>query len=109
MSSTRRVTLSLPAHLVADLNDVSRRLGCTRSAALVGVLENALPPLRALLDALPAEDIRPEGVTEGAGRRLRGASGAVLRDQLSGIQDLLSSVPGSEEFELVSDEPQERG
>jgi len=100
MASTRRVTLTIPVDLVANLDDISRRLGCTRSAVLTGLLQDALPPLRALLDALPVEDLRPDGVDEGAGRRLRGASGEVLRDQISAIQDMVNSIPDSDEFEL---------
>jgi len=107
MSSTRRISLTIPSDLVADLDDISTRLGCSRSASVTGLLANSLPALRAFVDSLPDDLVRPDGVEEGAGRRLRGASGAVLRDQLDNIRGMLDTVSDPSDFALepCSDRP----
>lgn len=82
--STRRVTLSLRAELVDDLDYVSRRLNISRSALVSEVLADVLSPSVAMLKTIP-EGMDP---TEEDVKRFRGASVDLVRQRLENLRYL---------------------
>jgi len=83
MSDLKRVSISMPADLVENLDYVSRRLGISRSAFLTQTLLDArLDRLRAVLASIP------EDSSEADTRRYRGDSRDYIRHQLERVQRL---------------------
>lgn len=79
----KRVSLSLPPALVADLSLVSGRLGMTRSSFVAEMLQEAVTPFVSLLKALPPEPSSADV------RRFRGASVRVIRETMRETLDAI--------------------
>ncbi len=83
MSSSKRVSISLPNDIVFNLDYISARLGISRSAFIAQVLTQAdLLSVRALLQNLPEQ---PSGADT---RRFRGESRTFVREQLDRLVKL---------------------
>lgn len=84
----RKVSMSLPADVVGDLDHISARLGISRSALTGQLLAAALPDMRALLDIIPPAPTPSDLV------RFRGESTDVVRARIDSLlraqSDLLS-------------------
>ena len=84
----KKVSMSLPAAVVDDLDHISARLGISRSALTGQLLAAALPDMRALLDIIPPAPTPSDLV------RFRGESADVVRARLDSLlraqSDLLS-------------------
>ena len=80
MSSTTRLTLSIPDDVVAMLDAVSSRLGVSRSAVGAELLRDELLRLKPLLPLYPIAAVLPDPV------RLRGESVLVVRERLSRLR-----------------------
>ena len=89
---TSRITVSLPQGIVDDLDYVSSKLRCSRSALLSIALSESMPGLRQICSCLPDPG---SDVDEVDARRFRGESARVLGDMfgklLAGGQDDLFS------------------
>lgn len=72
MSSFKRVSLSLPADLAADLEYVHQRVRVSKSALVATLLSQGVADLRKLFEDLP-DDPTPDDI-----RRLRGASAELV-------------------------------
>jgi len=84
----RKISVTLPPDLVADLDYVSRRLGVSRSALMAQLLPDGISALRDLLVSVP-ENPTPEDIV-----RFRGDSAAEIRrrvEDLKGLADDLLS------------------
>lgn len=99
-----RASFTLPPEVVAQLNNVSRRLGATNSSIVSEVLSEVLGPLSSLLDAIPEGSIAP-GDSD-AVMRFRGASGDVIRDRLNTLRDVMAQLdPDAFELAPCADRP----
>lgn len=91
-SGHRRITVSLPPDAVDQLDFVSLRLLCSRSALLSELLMQSLPGMVQVAQCMPdpGSDVTTEDI-----RRLRGASARLIAEQverlLAGGQDDLFS------------------
>lgn len=83
MDAVKRVSVTLPPALVADLDAVASRLGISRSAFLSALLPDVIAEIRTVLDLLPPSD-SPDDV-----RRFRGASADYVQARVDGLRDLL--------------------
>lgn len=84
----KKISVTLPPELVADLDYVSGRLGVSRSALIAQTLPEGLGFIRDLLTAIP-ENPTPEDVIQ-----FRGSSAEQIRvriEQLKGVADDLLS------------------
>lgn len=98
MSQMKRASFTLPPEVLDQLAYVSSRLGVSKSSIVGDVLAQSLGPLSELIRALP------EGADADAGeavRRLRGASGEVIRERLDHLRDVLDSISDTDSFELT--------
>lgn len=77
MSSTARVTVSLPQSVVDDLDYISKTAGISRSAFLSALLSETLPPL------IPLVQVASSGSSEADSRRYRGAAVTFINDAVS--------------------------
>lgn len=83
MPSSKRITLSLPGHIVDDIDHIASRLGISRSAFVAQMLADAqLSHVRALLSSLPEEP------TEGDTRRFRGESRRYVKERMDSLQNM---------------------
>lgn len=93
--SMKRVSMSLPPDLVADLTYVSHRLGVSRSALVSGILREATDSIVPLLRTLPEEP------TEADALRFRGESQRVVNDRVDGVlrlrEDLFAGMGVSDD------------
>ena len=80
MSSSTRLTLSIPDDVVAMLDAVSSRLGVSRSAIGSELLRDELLRLKPLLPYYPISAVPADPV------RLRGESVLVVRERLSRLR-----------------------
>jgi len=78
-----RITVSLPKSIVEDLDFISSRLRCSRSALLAIALGESAAALRQICEMLPPPG---QDVSEGDARRFRGDSARVLQELISGLQ-----------------------
>lgn len=76
----KKVSLSVPPHLVADLDHVSGRLGISRSALVSQLLDSALPDMRRLIDLIPPAPSAADLV------RFRGESADVVRSRVESVR-----------------------
>lgn len=83
MSSTQRITLSLPAEVVANLDFISKTAGMSRSAFVSALLAGTLPSIVPLVQIAASSK-------DGDTRRYRGAAVAFIDDAVSRL------VAGSE-------------
>jgi hypothetical protein len=88
-NNTQRITLSLPADVVSNLDFLSGTMGVSRSALVSALMSDILPPL------VPLAKIAAQGVTEGDSRRYRGE----FVDELNGMLGRLN-----EGFEGIQDD-----
>ncbi len=83
MAELKRLTLSVPGELAANLDYIARRLGVSRSAFVTQVLlEGHLDQVASLLSSIP------EQPSEADTKRFRGDSRAYVREQLERLQKL---------------------
>lgn len=82
MSKTTKISVSLPAQLVEDLDYLSERMGVSRSAVIAEVLGESIADARRLMELVPPNP------TVGDVLRMRGASEEVIRQRLSSLQGI---------------------
>ena len=80
MSTIKRLSLSVPLDLAADLDYVHRRIGVSKSALVSELLSPGLRDVRLLLESLP-DDPTPDDLV-----RLRGASADLVADRVDRYQ-----------------------
>lgn len=79
MTSTRKLSVSLSADLVDDLDVLSTRMGVSRSAIISGVLAEPLHAARVLLDTIPGDHAPGDTV------RMRGDSIEIVQARLASL------------------------
>ena len=79
-SKARKITVSLPDDVVANLDYISKKMRISRSALLSSLLVSSLPGLVEIVDCLPDAGVE---LTGSDARRLRGVSGKVIGDEIS--------------------------
>lgn len=88
MSHMRKITISVPPELVADLDYLAGRMGVSRSAIISEVLGGSIADMRGLFELVP------ENPTPSDALRYRGESAELIRKRLASLQgiahDLLS-------------------
>jgi len=90
---TKRVTVSLPVEVVTLLDDISRRLGYSRSSLLSRILIDTTPHLVQVCNSLPdPDDVTPDSV-----RRFKGKSIDALNDL---YQDALEQIDSNPQWGL---------
>lgn len=98
MTHMKRASFTLPPEVLQDLAYVASRLGSSKSAIVAEVLGSTLGPLTELLRVVPDESALPPEETV---RRLRGASGALIRERLDHLRDVVESLDDPDGFELT--------
>jgi hypothetical protein len=88
MTTTKKISVSLPADLSDDLTRASKRLGVSRSALLATMLQTALPPILLVTNDMPA----PDDVA--AMQRYTSAKAIELRKMLGSTIDEIEAFPG---------------
>lgn len=83
-----RVTVTLPATVLNNLDRVARRMGVSRSALLGELLAVPVEAMAEVVDALPAV-----GSTEDDAKRVRGKSAALIRRAVQEAQALIEPQP----------------
>ena len=86
MSTTTRVSLSLPTSIVEDIKFCSERIGVSRSAFVADLLQD-VSQLASLLRALDLPDAKES-------LRLRGDSAEVLRQRIADLRHKLDDASG---------------
>jgi hypothetical protein len=81
-----KISLTLPAEVVDDLDYVSGRLSITRSALVSSILPEGLHALRELAERLPINPT-PEDVV-----RLRGESEALVRERIESLKGMADDL-----------------
>lgn len=79
----RRVTLSLPEELAADLTYVHKRMNISKSALVSSMIADAIHDFRQLVESLP-----PEPDTEDV-KRFRGKSADLILHRVASLQSEL--------------------
>lgn len=77
--TTTRVSLTIPIDVLAEIDYCSKRLGITRSAFISELMRQSLSPILPLLQSLP------DAPDEGAAKRFRGDSVAVIQSMLGDV------------------------
>lgn len=95
-AGVRKITVSLPPNVVDQLDFVSSRLRCSRSALLSEVLGHSMPSLVQIASCIPEVG---QDVTEVDARRLRGVSAEVIGEQ---VRKLLAMSEGVGQDDLFS-------
>lgn len=88
MSTIRKVSLSLDARLVVNLDYLSARLGVSRSALVSQLLVDGVADMRRMLELIPPNPTPADLI------RMRGESAEVVKarlDSLKGLSDDLFS------------------
>lgn len=86
MSKTRKISVSLPDGLVADLDYISGRMGVSRSAIIAEFMTEALAETRKLFELVPPNPTPADVV------RMRGESADVIRQRLSSLQGIANDL-----------------
>ncbi|GHS84517.1 hypothetical protein PAGU2196_53510 [Pseudomonas sp. PAGU 2196] len=81
-----KISLTLPAEIVDDLDYVAARLSITRSALVSSMLPEGLHVLRELAELLPINPT-PKDVV-----RLRGESEAVVRERIESLKGMADDL-----------------
>lgn len=93
MSKNVRVNITMPFEMANQLSVISNRMGITRSALTVQLLDEAVPLVYGIVTQLPAFDVP---LDDSKVKRLRGESVAyiqeVFRDVSSKCRDELDSM-----------------
>ena len=87
--ATSKISVSLPAELVSDLDYLASRTGVSRSALIGGLLREAASEVRKILELIPPNPTPAEML------RMRGQSEEAIRARLESLKgmtdDLFSS------------------
>lgn len=102
----KRASFTLPPEVIDQLAYVSSQLGASKSSIVGEVLSEALGPLSELLRGLAGDG--PADPSETL-RRLRGASGEVIRERLDGLRDVMDSIDDPDAFELAPSDDRPAG
>lgn len=86
MTKTRKISVSLAAQLVDDLDYLSGRMGVSRSAILSELLVGAVAETRRVLELVPPNPT-PADVL-----RMRGESEEVVRQRLASLQGIADDL-----------------
>lgn len=82
----KKISVTLPPELVADLDYVSGRLGVSRSALIAHTLPEALGFMRGLLVDVP-ENPTPDDVIQ-----FRGSSADLIRDRIEHLKGMADDL-----------------
>jgi metal-responsive CopG/Arc/MetJ family transcriptional regulator len=86
MSKTRKISVSLSATVVDDLDFISARMGVSRSAIISELLSDALRDTRRLFEMLPVSPTPADVV------RMRGESEEGVRQRLASLQGIANDL-----------------
>lgn len=86
MSKLRKISVSVSAELVDDLDYLSARTGTSRSAIISEFLSEAAAHARKVLELIPPNPTPADIV------RMRGQSEEVVRDRLSSLQGMADDL-----------------
>ncbi len=86
MATLRKISVSLPAELVVNLDYLAARTGTSRSAIISEFLGDAVEQTRKLFELVPPNPTPAEIV------RMRGQSEEVVRDRLASLQGLADDL-----------------
>jgi hypothetical protein len=86
MANLRKISVSLPADLVVNLDYLAARTGTSRSAIISEFLGDAVDQTRKLFELVPPNPTPAEIV------RMRGQSEDVVRDRLASLQGLADDL-----------------
>lgn len=89
--SVRKITISLPPDLVADLDYLGGRLGISRSAIIAELLGETAPLLARLLRSVPVQ----ENATPAVIRRAKGASLELIEELMGSLKREYSDLVAS--------------
>ena len=86
MTKTRKISVSLDAKLVDDLNFMSARMGVSRSAIISEIMADAIGEARRLFELIPPNPTPTDIV------RMRGESEEVVRKRLASLQGIANDL-----------------
>lgn len=86
MANLRKISVSLPAELVVNLDYLAARTGTSRSAIISEFLGDAVEQTRKLFELVPPNPTPAEIV------RMRGQSEDVVRGRLASLQGLADDL-----------------
>lgn len=86
MANLRKISISLPASLVSDLDYLAARTGTSRSAIISEFLADAAAVTRRQLELIPPSPTPADLI------RMRGQSEAVVRERLSSLQGMADDL-----------------
>lgn len=86
MTTTSKISVSLPTGLVDDLDYLSARLGVSRSALLAQCMAEAVPAMRKMLEAIPPAPTPADLL------RMRGQSEEVIRQRLQSLKGMTDDL-----------------
>lgn len=78
----KKFAISLPEHLVGDLDYVSGRMSISRSALISNLLEGPVKDMRSLLEGLPENPTKADII------RSRGASVDLIQERMTSMKRL---------------------
>lgn len=82
MEKMRKITISMPAKLVMDLDYLAKRIGTSRSAIIAEFLADGVTHTRNLLELIPPAPTAADVV------RMRGQSEQIIRDRLANLEGI---------------------
>lgn len=82
MSSSRRVSLSLPCDLLDQLDFVCGRMGLSRSALVSALVSQATPTMVEMLKSVPPN---PDDATSAERRRFRGIAAKSIATEIEAL------------------------
>lgn len=86
MTKLQKVSLALGPEVVIDLDYVAKRMGVSRSALVNGLLLEAVPHMRKLLEQIPLSPTPADVV------RFRGESAKVVEERLAELQGIANDL-----------------
>lgn len=89
--TTKRVSLTIPIDVLAEIDYCAGRLGITRSAFMCEITSTGINSLSTLLRSLP------ESPTDSSIKRFRGDSVAVIQELVRAAMSELDSLGGDDE------------
>lgn len=91
MSSTKRISLTIPSDLLLEIDYCAGRLGITRSAFMCELTSSGINSLSTLLRSLP------ESPSDSSIKRFRGDSVAVIQELVRNAMSELDALGGGDE------------
>lgn len=85
-ASTSKISVSLPAGLVADLDYLGGRLGVSRSALISELLSEAVAEMRRITELVPPNPTPAELL------RMRGESEAMVRQRIDALKGMTDDL-----------------